>query len=127
MPVHPDDLLWTRTKSPMSTADKTVGLVLFMAASLTSLGAWIGYDAACLTYEGAEACLGRDAEWAWHLVLALVGWAAACYMLHFAFRGPRRTFVGLLLVAVVLYTLSILFADAGTHGWDNLKVFPTFD
>jgi hypothetical protein len=33
------------------------------------------------------------------LILALVGWAAACYMLHFAFRGPRRAFVGLMTLA----------------------------
>jgi hypothetical protein len=127
MPVHPDEFLWSRPKSQMKTWQKTVGLLLFTAACLTSLGAWIGYDTACLNYDGAEACLGRDAEWAWHLVLALVGWAAACFMLHFAFRGPRRAFVALLLVALVLYAISILFADAGTHGWDNLKVFPSFD
>jgi hypothetical protein len=101
--------------------------LLFTAACFTSLGAWIGYDTACLNYEGAEACLGRDSEWAWHLVLALVGWAAACFMLHFAFRGPRRAFVALSLVAPVLYAISILFAGADTHGWDNLKVFQSFD
>jgi hypothetical protein len=48
-------------------------------------------------------------------------------MLHFAFRGPRRAFVGLMTLALVLYALSVLFADAGTHGWDKLKLFPTFD
>jgi len=111
----------------MSTWEKAAGLALFTPACLSSLGAFIGYDTACLNYEGAEACLGRDAEWALHLVFALIGFAAACLMLHFAFRGPRRAFVALLLVALVLYAISILFADAGTHGWDNLKVFPTFD
>jgi hypothetical protein len=104
--------------------EKTVGVVLFIAACLTSLGAWIGYDAACLNYEGTEACGGRNAEWGWHLGLALVGLAAAAVMLHFAFRGPRRAFIAVLLIAVLLYSASILFADAGTHGWDNLKLFP---
>ena len=30
-------------------------------------------------------------------------------------------------VVLALYAASILFADAGTHGWDDLKVFPSFE
>jgi hypothetical protein len=128
MPVHPDDALWTRPKSTMSDGYKALGLVLFTAACLTSLLVWMNYNAACITYEGQQpACFGRSTEYSLHLVLAIVGWAAAALMLHFAFRGPRRAFVALLVLALVLYTVSILFADAGLHGWDSLKLFPTFD
>lgn len=105
---------------------KTVGLVLFTAACLTSLGAWIGYDAACITYEGqGPPCFGRSTEWALSLLLSLLGWAAAALMLHFAFRGPRWAFVSCLVAALLLYALSIPFADAGTHGWDSLRVVPS--
>lgn len=108
----------------MGTVEKTVALVLFAAACLTSLVAYIGYGNVCLHYDGAEACLGRPTEFALYLALSLVGLVVAGLMLHFAFRGPRRVFMTLLVAAVVLYAVSILFADAGTHGWDNLKVFP---
>jgi hypothetical protein len=57
--------------------------------------------------------------------MSVAGLAAAGLMLHFAFRGPRRAFAGLLVAALVLYAVSALFADAGTHGWDSLKVFPS--
>ena len=39
---------------------------------------------------------------------------------------PRshRAFVAFLVTTLVLYIASALFADAGTHGWDSLKLFP---
>jgi hypothetical protein len=70
--------------------------------------------------------LGRKTEFAAYLLVSIAGLAAAGLMLHFAFRGPRRAFVALLLAALVLYAVSVLLADAGTHGWDNLKVVPGF-
>jgi len=128
MPVHQDDaFLWGRPKSPVGPRTRTLGLGLFALACLISPGAFLAYQRACIEYEGAEACHGRNAEWAWHLALALVGWVAAGFMLHFAFRGPRAAFIALLLVALVLYVTSILFGDAGTHGWGNLKLFPSYD
>jgi uncharacterized protein (DUF983 family) len=111
----------------MGPVEKTVGLVLFAAACLTSLVAYIGYRGVCLRYDGAEACLGRPTEFALYLVLSIVGLVVAGLMLHFAFRGPRRMFMTLLLATVVFYAVSILFADAGTHGWDDLEVFPSLD
>jgi len=108
----------------MSALDKTIGLVLFTAACFASLGAHIGYGNVCLHYDGAEACLGRETEFVVYLALSLVGLVGAGFMLHFAFRGPRRAFVALLVAALVVYAATVLFADAGTHGWDNLKVFP---
>jgi hypothetical protein len=44
--------------------------------------------------------------------------------LHFAFRGPRRAFVAFSVATLALCVVSVLFADAGTHGWHNLKLFP---
>jgi hypothetical protein len=38
----------------MGTVEKTVALVLFAAACLTSLVAYIGYGNVCLHYDGAE-------------------------------------------------------------------------
>ena len=108
----------------MGAWDKTVALVLFTVACFTSLGAYIGYDSACVSYEGAEACFGRPTEFVLYVALSLVGLVAAGFMLHFAFRGSRRAFLAVLVAALVVYAVSILFADAGTHGWDNLKVFP---
>ncbi len=124
MPAHPDEFLWSRRRSPMGTADKTIALVLFVAACSTTFVAYVGYRNVCLQYEGAVACLGRPTEFALSLALTLAGLVAAGLMLHFAFRGPRRLFVAFLVVAVVLYAASILFGDAGTHGWDGLEVFP---
>jgi hypothetical protein len=47
-------------------------------------------------------------------------------MLHFARHGPRRAFVAFLIIALAVSAASIMFADAGTHGWHHLKVFPNF-
>lgn len=44
--------------------------------------------------------------------------------LYFAYCGPRRVSVSLLLIALVVYVVSALFADAGSHGWDGLRYFP---
>ncbi len=124
MPVHPDDLLWTRPKSHTSTLQKTVGLLLFTAACLAGLYAYAGFGGVCIHYDGANACLGRETEFALYLTLSLVGLVAAGLALHFAFRGPRRAFVAFVLATLVLYLVSALFADAGTHGWDSLTLFP---
>ena len=67
---------------------------------------------------------GRETEFALYLTLSLVGLVAAGLALHFAFRGPRRAFVAFVLATLVLYLVSALFADAGTHGWDSLTLFP---
>jgi hypothetical protein len=111
MPVHPDDLLWTRPKSPMRLPAKTVGLVLFTAACLATFILLVGYDYKCIDYEGVE-CAGRRTEWAVSALLSIGGWVAAALMLHFAFRGPRRMFVALAIAALALYVASALFADA---------------
>jgi hypothetical protein len=124
MPVHPDDLLWSRPKSHAGALEKTVGLLLFTAACLASLGAYAGFGGVCIYYDGANSCLGRESEFALYLALSVVGLVAAGLALHFAFRGPRRAFVAFLFTTLVLYVASALFADAGTHGWDSLKLFP---
>jgi len=124
MPVHPDDLLWTRPKCHTSTLEKTVGLLLFTAACLAGLYAYASFGGACIYYDGANACLGRETEFTLYLALSVVGLVAAGLALHFAFRGPRRAFVAFLITTLALYIASALFADAGTHGWDSLKLFP---
>lgn len=125
MPVHPDDLLWSRPRSHTSTREKTVGLLLFTAACLASLGAYACFGSVCIYYDGESACLGRETEFALYLALSVVGLVAAGLALHFAFRGPHGAFVALLVTTLVLYIASALFADAGTHGWDSLKLFPS--
>jgi Trypsin-like peptidase domain len=108
----------------VSTAGRVTGVV-FATACVASLAAYAGYGNVCVHHDGADACLGRETEFVVYLVLSLGGLVAAGLALHFAFRGPRRAFVALLAVALGLYGVSLLFADAGTHGWDNLKLFPS--
>jgi hypothetical protein len=45
--------MWSRPKSPMSTLEKTVGLVLFTAACFFSLAAYGGYGEVCMRSEVA--------------------------------------------------------------------------
>jgi hypothetical protein len=128
MPAQSDDFLWGHPRSSTGTLDKVVGLALFGAACLASLVALIGVNAACLNYEGQQAaCYGRSAEWALYFALSLAGLGAASVALHFAFRGPRRIFIALVTVALIVYGASVLFADAGTHGWHDLKVFAVLE
>jgi hypothetical protein len=109
----------------MSMVEKLVGLGVFTAACFASFVAYGTYSIMCIHYEGSEACLGRETEFAMYLALSVAGLVAAGLMLHFAFRGPRKAFVALLIAALALFAASVPFADAGTRGWDNLKVVPT--
>ena len=81
------------------------------------------YELAC-SYNDGIACDGRRTEYEIHRWLAVAGLAVALGMAWATFRAQRRTAVALAIIGFVLFAASFLFADAGVHGWEDLKVYP---
>jgi hypothetical protein len=109
----------------MPTWQATAVALLFVSAGFATLVAFMGYDIVCVHYEGQQpACFGRPTEWELYRWLSLGGLVVAGAAVYFAYCGPRRVSVSLLLIALAVYVVSALFADAGSHGWDGLRYFP---
>lgn len=108
----------------LPVAAKIGAAILTVAAALGTPIAYAEYQIFCVEYDGSVACLGHRAEFVWHLVTAIPGLGAALTMLWATLRGRRRLACAALVAGLVLFALSFLLSDAGTHGWHNLKVYP---
>jgi hypothetical protein len=88
-------------------------------AILVALGAIYG-----LCQEHQSGCLDGEPnlELVLQVPIAVLGFAAALMMWFLAKRRSYRAASGALLVAVLLFATWAVLLDAGTHGWDNLKL-----
>jgi hypothetical protein len=99
-----------------------VAWLLSCAASfaiLVALGAIHG-----LCQEHQSGCLNGEPnlELVLQVPIAVLGFAAALMMWWLTKRRSYRAATAALLAAVLLYAIWAVLLDAGTHGWDDLKL-----